>query len=109
MFTFPTSECKNGTSQRTDRDKLYSTADLFGPALPELLEEWQEYDNYERPHGYLNNKTPWDIWMDKLKYTPFSDEGYDAYDQFTKDYCDSDHFMDIRFQAQKRNRLPLLW
>jgi len=41
---------------------------------------------YECPHGPLNNKTPRDIWVGKLKGTPFSDEVYNACDPSKKDY-----------------------
>jgi transposase InsO family protein len=45
-------------SQKTDLEEFYPTVDLNDPNLEDRLEEWQFYDNWQRPHGSLNGKTP---------------------------------------------------
>ena len=40
-------------SQRTDLDEFYSTVDIKDPMLPDLLAEWQQYYNWDRPHSSL--------------------------------------------------------
>lgn len=45
-------------SQRTDLDEFYSTVDIKDPLLPNLLAEWQQYYNWDRPHSSLEGKTP---------------------------------------------------
>ena len=45
-------------SQRTDLDEFYSAVDLKASKLEDLLEEWQHYYKWDRPHGSLEGKTP---------------------------------------------------
>lgn len=51
-------------TQKTDWDEFYSTVDLASPDLQEKLREWQDYYNHERPHGSLQNRTPWEVWWE---------------------------------------------
>jgi transposase InsO family protein len=45
-------------SQQTDWVEFYSTVDVEDPSLPERLEEWQFFYNWQRPHSALSGKTP---------------------------------------------------
>lgn len=56
--TSPDLNDKVERSQRTDLEEFYSTVDLKDPQLPDLLAEWQQYYNWDRPHSSLQGKTP---------------------------------------------------
>ena len=45
-------------SQQTDWVEFYSTVDVEDLLLPTLLEEWQFFYNWHRPHSALGGKTP---------------------------------------------------
>ena len=47
-------------SQRTDLDEFYATVDLKTPCLHDMLAEWQQYYNWDRPHSALGGKAPID-------------------------------------------------
>jgi len=78
-------------SQRTDWDEFYSTVDLDSPELESLLEEWQNYYNCERPHGSLNNHTPWEVWLGLAALTPLTEEVFAAYDP-SKEYIQDQNY-----------------
>jgi transposase InsO family protein len=63
-------------SQKTDLEEFWSTIDLNDKTLklPELLQEWQDYYNHERPHSSLKDKTPWEKWQGLLMDTPLHEE-----------------------------------
>ncbi len=44
------------------------------------MREWQDYYNHERPHGSLNNKTPWEKWFELADKTPLREEVEALYD-----------------------------
>jgi hypothetical protein len=44
--------------QKTDLEELYPTVDLNAGNLEDLLAEWQQYYNWERPHSSLGGKSP---------------------------------------------------
>lgn len=68
-------------SQKTDWDEFYSSiGDLKTSDLPDKLREWQDYYNHERPHGSLNNKTPWEKWFELADKTPLWEEVEALYD-----------------------------
>ncbi len=51
-------------SQRTDLEEFYAIEDINDPDLPERLQEWQHYWNWERPHSSIGGKSPVDKWSD---------------------------------------------
>jgi transposase InsO family protein len=61
-------------SQKTDLDEFYSAVDIKDPRLVELLDEWQHYYNWDRPHGALNGKTPIDRYCELMYQTPLREE-----------------------------------
>jgi len=73
----PASPYLNGKverSQRTDLEEFYPTVDLKAPDLSERLRDWQDHYNQERPHGSLGGLTPWEVWYERAKLTPLSEE-----------------------------------
>lgn len=61
-------------SQRTDLDEFYSTVDIKDPSLPDLLAEWQQYYNWDRPHSSLDGKTPVERLTELSDKTPLGEE-----------------------------------
>lgn len=61
-------------SQQTDWMEFYSTVDLEDPLLPELLEEWQFFYNWHRPHSALGGKTPMERCCELLEATPSQED-----------------------------------
>ena len=56
-------------SQQTDWVACYSTMDLEDPSLPDLLEEWQFFYTWHRPHSALGGKTPMERCCELLEST----------------------------------------
>ena len=67
-------------TQKTDWEEFYSITDLQSPDLEKQLQEWQDYYNHYRPHGSLDNKTPWKKWMELYLITPICEEVEAMYD-----------------------------
>jgi len=67
-------------TQKTDWEEFYSVADLTSPDLQQQLIQWQDYYNHYRPHGSLNNKTPWEKWQELTSVTPINEEVEAMYD-----------------------------
>ncbi len=61
-------------AQQTDWMEFYSTVDLEDPLLPELLEEWQFFYNWHRPHSALGGKTPMERCCELLEATPSQED-----------------------------------
>jgi transposase InsO family protein len=61
-------------SQKTDLEEFYNTVNVGDLNISDLLQEWQHYYNWERPHGSLNGKTPMDKYFELSPKTPFWDE-----------------------------------
>ena len=61
-------------SQKTDLEEFYETVDIHSPDIEDLLQEWQHYYNWDRPHGSLGGKTPMDRYFEVSQKTPFWDE-----------------------------------
>ena len=61
-------------SQQTDWVEFYATVDLEGASLPTLLEEWQFFYNWHRPHSGLGGKTPMERCCELLGSTPPQEE-----------------------------------
>lgn len=51
-------------SQKTDKTEFYATVNIKSSNLHELLAEWQQYYNWERPHSAHNGKTPMDKYFE---------------------------------------------
>ena len=66
-------------SQQTDWVEFYSTVDMEDQSLPHLLEEWQFFYNWHRPHSALNGKTPMECCCELLETTPSQEEVEDRY------------------------------
>ena len=61
-------------SQQTDWVEVYSIVNLEEPSLPDLLEEWQFFYNWHRPHSALGGKTPMERGCELLEATPSQEE-----------------------------------
>lgn len=57
-------------SQKTDKAEFYATVNIKSSELHELLAEWQQYYNQERPYSAHNGKTPME------KYFEVSDKAF---------------------------------
>ena len=66
-------------SQKTDKTEFYSTVDLNDESLSDLLAEWQDYYNWDRPHSAHNGKIPME------RYFELSDEA-PLWEDVSKDY-----------------------
>lgn len=66
-------------TQRTDLEEFYTTVDLADPALPQMLERWQDYYNAERPHSSLEGLTPQERWHDLCMKVPLREDVWDEY------------------------------
>lgn len=67
-------------SQRTDLEEFYATVSLDSPDLPEQLQEWQHFYNWDRPHGALQGRSPMERFFELSDQTPFSDQVELMYD-----------------------------
>ena len=61
-------------SQQTDWVEFYSTVGIEDPLLPDLLEEWQFFYNWHRPHSALGGKTPMERCCDLLEMPPCQED-----------------------------------
>lgn len=61
-------------SQQTDWVEFYSTVGLEDPSLPTLLEEWQFFYNWHRPHSALGGKTPMERCCELVEAVPLQEE-----------------------------------
>lgn len=59
--------------------EFYSTVDIEDPLLPDLLEEWQFFYNWQRPHSALSGKTPMERCCELLEMTPSQEEVENQY------------------------------
>ena len=53
-------------SQKTDLDEFYATTNVTSLDLEGLLDEWQFFYNWHRPHGSLKGKSPVEWVCDRL-------------------------------------------
>lgn len=89
-------------TQRTDLEEFYAVTDLQSPDLAEQLQRWQDYYNTERPHGSLNNQTPFEKWLSRCKKTPLAADIYEAYDPQREGYRIQDYQLDLLLRNVKR-------
>ncbi|MGO9138482.1 MAG: IS481 family transposase [Syntrophales bacterium] len=90
-------------SQKTDLEEFYNTVDINAQNISDLLQEWQHYYNWERPHGSLNGKTPMDKYFELSQKTPFWDEVENLYDASKERIKESNYYMDLRIRKLKRS------
>lgn len=88
-------------SQKTDWDEFYSSIDLAAPDLPEKLRQWQDYYNHERPHGSLNDQTPWEKWWGLIDKTPLYEEVESKYDPTKERFREQSYRVDLELQKLK--------
>ena len=88
-------------SQKTDWDEFYSTVDFSDPDLNEKLRQWQDYYNHERPHGSLNNRTPWEVWWELGSKTPLHEEVEAMYDPAKERFREQNYRADLVLQKLK--------
>ena len=86
-------------SQRTDLEEFYATVDLKTAHLDVLLSEWQDHYNHFRPHGSLDNRTPWEKWQECAKMTPCWDEVEANYDADLERIRHPDYRIDLQLWA----------
>jgi transposase InsO family protein len=85
-------------SQKTDWDEFYSSVDLGPPDLNEQLRPWQDYYNHERPHGSLNNRTPWEVWWELEGKTPIHEEVEALYDDTKERFKEQNYRADWSYK-----------
>jgi transposase InsO family protein len=81
-------------SQKTDLSEFWAITSPKDPQLDLKLADWQHYYNWQRPHGSLNGRAPMDVFFDRIKQTPFSDEVAARYDPNAKRIRDSNYRLD---------------
>jgi len=89
-------------SQRTDLDEFYSTVDLKDPALPELLGDWQQYYNWERPHSSLGGKTPIERLTELLDKAPLWEEVIANFDRAKERVQEQNYRDELALRKLKR-------
>lgn len=67
-------------SQQTDWVEFYSTVNVENPSRSTLLEEWQFFYNWHRPHSALGGKTPMERCCELIDATPLQEEVEGRYD-----------------------------
>jgi transposase InsO family protein len=87
-------------SQRTDLEEFYPTVDLKAPDLSDRLREWQDYYNQDRLYGSLNGRTPWQVWCERLRVTPFMDEVEASYDRSVERIRHPVYHIDLQLAAK---------
>ena len=90
-------------SQKTDKTEFYSTVNLGGDNLNDLLAEWQHYYNWERPHSAHHGKPPIGRYFDLASETPFSDEAYEVYNPVSERIQDPNYKVDLELRRLKRS------
>ncbi len=90
-------------SQRTDLDEVYSTVDINGPDLEQLLPEWQHYYNWHRPHSSLKGKMPIAVVCELFEKTPLSEEVGELYDVSKERIQEQNYHFDLKLRKLKRS------
>lgn len=82
-------------SQMTDKIEFYPTIDVADKNLQRLVEEWQFYYNWHRPHSSLGGKTPLEIICQLSEKIPFQDEVTDSYNQLKERVQERNYKIDL--------------
>ncbi len=83
-------------AQRTDLDEFYSTVDIKGSDLPNLLSQWQFYYNWLRSHSSLMGRTPIQVINALSNKTPLWEEVDDMYDPSRERIRDQNYWIDCQ-------------
>ena len=55
-------------SHKTDQQEFYQLLEYSGDVdLREKLKTWENFYNFDRPHGAFSGKTPYEILKEKMK------------------------------------------
>jgi transposase InsO family protein len=90
-------------AQRTDLDEFYSTVDIKSPDLEQLLQEWQHYYNWDRPHSSLKGKAPIDAVCERFDKTPLSEDICELYDISKERIQEQNYHYDLQLRKLKRS------
>jgi transposase InsO family protein len=90
-------------SQRTDLQEFYATVDTTDKRLPDILQEWQHYYNWDRPHSSLGGKTPIDSWSEGVEKIPLQEEVTARYDSSKERIGEQNHKADFALRKLKQS------
>jgi transposase InsO family protein len=90
-------------SHKTDFDEFYSTVDIKDPRLIDLLEQWQHFYNWNRPHGALKCKTPIDRYCELINQTPVWEEIETTYNETKEHIQEADYQKELSLRKLKRS------
>lgn len=90
-------------SQKTDKAEFYATVNIKSNNLHELLAEWQQYYNWERPHSAHNGKTPMEKYFEVSEKTSFPDEVQEFYTPHNERVQLSNYRRDLEVARLKRS------
>ena len=88
-------------SQRTDLEEFYPTVDLRTEDLFEQLNDWQAHYNEHRIHGSLNGRTPWEVWYERARLTPLSEEVEALYNESAERIRHPDYRIDLQLATRQ--------
>jgi len=88
-------------SQKTDLDEFWSTVDLKDPDLAAHLADWQQYYNWDRPHGSLNGKSPMERYDEVSKQTPFWEDVEKGFDRGKERFREANYQLDQALEKLK--------
>jgi transposase InsO family protein len=86
-------------SQQTDLHEFWAVTGLEVSNLGALLDEWQHFHNWDRPHGALHSKSPIDRVCELMPATPLSDEVSATYDASRERIRHQEYAVDLRIAA----------
>lgn len=89
-------------SQKTDLEEFYPTVDLKTPDLADRLRDWQDHYNQDRPHGSLGGCTPWQVWHQRRRLTPFYEDVEANYDPATERIRHPNYRVDLQLMEKSR-------
>lgn len=91
-------------SQKTDLSEFWAITSPKNPQLDLKLAEWQHYYNWQRPHGSLNGRAPVDVFFDRIKQTPYSDEVAARFDPNAERIREPNYSIDLQLARLAGNR-----
>lgn len=90
-------------AQRTALEEFWATVDRRAENLGDLLQEWQHYYNWERPHGSLTGKTPIDRLCECVDKIPLTEEVCANYEPEKEGFRERDYRFDSRLKKLKQS------